>query len=196
MSDLNLTAATSWPEVDIKLPDLSVNTLSGKALVSIANAEAEKDSLQKAMSDHYQCQYPEVGTSTFSSDEKGLFMALQLDQLFHLFDYEGDHAVETVRQKLGPNAYYTDQSDGWMMLHLSGLESRNVLARICQLDLHPDVFKKGSVARTLMQHISVIILCKARNSFILLTPRSFANSFIDMLKSVIQHCQDEWSEDG
>ncbi len=185
MSDFLLTARDCWPQVNMELPELTVKTLSGKALVSITNAEAEKDPLQKAMESHYQCQYPEVGTSAFSSDGKGLFMALQLDQLFHLFNYDGDHAVETVRQKLGSNVYYSNQSDSWLMMRMSGKESRNLLSRICMLDLHLDVFTKGCVARTSMQHISAIILCEDRDSYILLSPRSTANSFIEMLKSVM-----------
>ena len=104
---------------------------------------------------------------------------MQPDQVFILFaPPHPDRAVETVRAALGPAAYVTDQSDSWAMLRIAGAGIRAALERICPLDLDDEVFPQGRVARTAMEHLSAIILRDGEDSFLLMSPRSSARSFL------------------
>ena len=60
--------------------------------------------------------------------------------------------------------------------------SRDVLERICPLDLDPYVFTLGSVSRTVMEHIGTIIYRDGYDSFVLLTMRSFAKSMLHAIE--------------
>ena len=75
----------------------------------------------------------------------------------------------------------------WVMLEISGPKSREALARLCTLDLHADTFAEGEVARTMMEHLGVIILRNAPDSFILLSARSSAKSFLHAVETSIDN---------
>jgi len=51
----------------------------------------------------------------------------------------------------------TDVSDAFVAIGLSGPKARTVLAKAATVDLHPEVFTEGSVARTLFGRVTVII---------------------------------------
>ena len=112
---------------------------------------------------------------------------MQKDQTFVLFKFQGDDAVSEIGKALGEIAYYTDQSDSWAMLRISGPRARSILERVCPLDLHQDVFAVGAVARTMMEHLAVIILRTDKDAFLLMSPRSSASSFLHTLETTIEH---------
>lgn len=166
-----------------------INEVTDKSLVSIATPKGEDKNLKKAISKHYQCDLPVVGQSTVSSDGKAVFLGMQRDQMFVFFDYETSNPVETVIKNLGATGYYTDQSDSWVMLQISGVQSRKALARICMLDLHADVFTEGSVARTAMEHMGTIIFHEGQDSFIIFTARSSAKSLLHAVETSIKNIE-------
>ena len=75
-----------------------------------------------------------------------------------------------------------DQSSGLSCLHFSGLQTREVLARSCRLDLDPDVFAPGSAAATIMVQVPVIIAALP-SGLLLLPPSSTARHFHEWLAS-------------
>jgi sarcosine oxidase subunit gamma len=68
------------------------------------------------------------------------------------------------------------------MLYLAGPAMREVLARSCRLDLHPDAFTEGSAAATHMAQVPVT-LAALRSGWLLLTPSTTARHFRDWLTS-------------
>ena len=121
---------------------------------------------------------PVPGESTLGSRLATRVLGMQPDQVFILFESpDPDQAVLTVAGALGSAAYVTDQSDSWAMLRMSGTGVRVALERICPLDLDDQAFPEGRVARTAMEHLSVIILRDGADSFLLMSPRSSARSF-------------------
>ncbi|MGI9271976.1 MAG: sarcosine oxidase subunit gamma, partial [Woeseiaceae bacterium] len=126
----------------------------------------------------YGCAIPEPGSSNPSDDGELHLLGLQNDQIFALLQSATDQPATTVSDRLGNVSYCTDQSDSWAMLRLSGSDCRLALRRICMLDLDPDCFTVGAVARTTMEHLGVIVWHDTPDSFLLLSPRSSAHSFL------------------
>jgi sarcosine oxidase subunit gamma len=54
-------------------------------------------------------------------------------------------------------ASVSDQSDGYVVIRLSGARVRDALAKLIPLDLHPRAFRSGDVATTVASHISVTL---------------------------------------
>jgi len=71
-------------------------------------------------------------------------------------------------------------SAGLAALYLTGPAVREVLARGCRLDLHPEVFVPGSAAATSIAQVPVI-LAALPGGWLLLTPATTAEHFRDWL---------------
>jgi len=67
-------------------------------------------------------------------------------------------------------------------LHLAGPAVREVLARGCRLDLHPDAFPAGSAAASHMAQVPVV-LAALPAGWLLLTPSSTTRHFRDWLSA-------------
>ena len=75
-----------------------------------------------------------------------------------LVECEGEtsHRFEArLRSALGDLAAVSDQSDGLVVLRLSGARARGVLAKALPIDTHPSVMQPGSVALSAVDHIGV-----------------------------------------
>lgn len=78
-------------------------------------------------------------------------------------------------------AAVTDQSDGWVLLRQQGPGAVAVLARLVPLDLRPASFPEGSAARSLLNHMPLVIWRDGRDSFALMTFRSMAATAVHEL---------------
>jgi len=161
--------------------------VTGMGLVSIATPRGGGDALQGAVQSAYGCALPATGSSTIGGDGAIRLLGLQPDQVFALFAYDGDTAVTEIENALGENGYYTDQSDSWAMLRLSGSAAIDALARICPLDLDMSVFPDGTVTRTVMEHMGVIILREGTDGFFLMAARSSAANFLHAVEQSVRN---------
>ena len=149
------------------------------ALVSAAVPQGGDDAFAAALANGFGAARPATGASTLGDRHAARILGMQPDQVFILFaPPHPNRAVETARAAFGPAAYVTDQSDGWAMLRIEGTGVRAVLERICPLDLGEEAFPQGRVSRTAMEHLSVIVLRDGGDSFLLMSPRSSARSFL------------------
>ncbi len=185
MSNLSLTAQSALGGIRRDFEGVSLAEVGGHALVSVATPLGGGERLAKAIASSYGAKLPTVGYSSLSDNGRARFLGLQPDQMFLLFEHEDDEALAAVTGQLGDAGYYTDQSDSWAMLRISGPAGRTALERICMLDLHPDSFDIDAVARTTMEHLGVIILREAADSFLLMSPRSSATSFLHAIETSI-----------
>jgi len=81
-----------------------------------------------------------------------------------------------------------DLSGGYVVLRLAGRKAREVLARGCTLDLHPDVFRAGSAAQTGLAKASVLIgLLDDAPEFEIVVRRSFADYLCRWFAHVGRH---------
>ncbi len=187
MSKQSLQARSPLDGIDKEYPGVRLTEVSDLGLVSLAVPLGEQDALSQSVSSAYKVSLPSTAHSVNSSFDNTCILGLQIDQYFLMFDYSGDRAVEFITQKLGQTAYLSDQSDSWVFLRISGGKALQVLERICPIDLHPDCFAVGSVARTSMEHLGVIIMRESEDCYLLLSPRSSAQSFLHAVETSIHN---------
>ncbi|WP_425407670.1 sarcosine oxidase subunit gamma [Hwanghaeella sp.] len=160
---------------------------TGLGLVSIATPRDGAEALNAALQSAYGCGRPDAGTSTASGDGSMRLLGLQQDQIFALFPHSGDRAVTEIATALGEVGYYTDQSDSWAFLRLSGPAAIPALQRICTLDLDVTALPVGSVARTAMEHMGVILLREGTDAFLLMGARSSAGNFLHAVEQSVRN---------
>ena len=89
-----------------------------------------------------------------------------------------------LRARVGPFAAVSDQSDARLVLQLSGPRVRDVLAKGVPIDLHPNAFKPGDVATTLIAYVGVQIdMLDDAPTYQLAAPRSMAGSLWSWLSA-------------
>jgi heterotetrameric sarcosine oxidase gamma subunit len=79
-------------------------------------------------------------------------------------------------------AYIVDQSEGRVVLRLSGPNVRRLLAKGVATDLHPSAFAIGTASNVLCGHVSVNLARTGDNEFELIVMRSFAEALFDDLR--------------
>lgn len=105
------------------------------------------------------------------------------DQWLAIAEGDGTRDLETeLKAKLADIASVVDQSDGRVIVRISGTRAREVLAKGVPVDLHPRVFGPGSVAITHASHIGVILWqLDDAPTYELAMFRSYADSFAHWL---------------
>ena len=99
---------------------------------------------------------------------------------------QGDPLSPAMKAVSG-TAWATDQSDSYCLLRLEGARSREVLERICPLDLHPGAFALGAASRTAMEHLGVLLIREEAEQYLLMSARSSALSFLHAVQTSIQN---------
>lgn len=178
MSDTALAARTPLDAYGCTIGTVTLAEVAGLALVSAAVPRDGDEAFAAALAGGFGAGRPAPGDSALGARPATRVLGMQPDQVFILFEApDPDRAVPTAASALGSAAYVTDQSDSWAMLRMSGAGVRVALERICPLDLDDQAFPEGRVARTVMEHLSIIILRDGPDSFLLMSPRSSARSF-------------------
>jgi heterotetrameric sarcosine oxidase gamma subunit len=78
-------------------------------------------------------------------------------------------------------ASHVDQSDGRVLLEISGPSVRRILAKCVAIDLHPDVFAVDRSTNTLCCHVAVNLARTGDDRFEIVAPRSFCGSLYEEL---------------
>lgn len=174
MAEWQLQAESAFGEqspLTMEAGGVTLREVAAATLVSFAFDAAKKPS-----------EFPAVGESARLQND-AVLLGMQVDQVW-LFGASAS-AGEWCRD----GVYLSDQSDSWAILQLEdqadGERVRQMLERLCPLDLHPDGFPVGRVARTQMEHLAVIIWREASNHYLLMSPRSSAGSFLHALQTAL-----------
>jgi sarcosine oxidase subunit gamma len=130
-------------------------------------------------------------SATMALDRPGkqrcILMPSAQNQWFLCFDDDGTNPIDAAKVLLGEGLSkqmaMTDQSDSWVILALSGPQSRRTFARICPIDCSASAMLIGTTARTSMEHLGAIITRRPDEGdhqpcFWLLSARSSAASFL------------------
>ncbi len=83
-----------------------------------------------------------------------------------------------VAARVEDRGYVSEQGDSRVCVRLRGPKARRVMAKGCRLDLHPDAFKAGFCAQTVMAQVGVILhQVDETPTYDLLVYSGFARSF-------------------
>lgn len=175
--DITLTAKPILGGYTQQLNGVSITEKTTQCLVSVACPNGGDAALQASVQTAFGIDLPAI--SRIATSGTTLFFGLQPQQWFVVFENNSASApATTIKDQLGDNAYCTDQSDSWVTLELTGPNALHALERICPVDLRPDIFTVGSVARTTMEHLGVIIARVGEDQYWLMSASSSAESFL------------------
>ncbi|UXX82710.1 sarcosine oxidase subunit gamma [Roseovarius pelagicus] len=187
MADFTLTAAPPLAGYNRSFGATSLKAPENLAIVSIALPLGGEAEAEKAVKSAFGINLPDVDMSDVAKDKSSAVMRLGSDLAFVIFPCETPDAEPRIAKKLKGAAYTTDQTDVWCALEISGSGSRTALERICLLDLHPDAFKVNAIARTVMEHLGVIIARTGDDTYLLLSASSSAKSFLHAIETSIEN---------
>lgn len=185
MADITLQAVTPLNGYELQIGDTRLAAIEDLDILSIAqpysvpeaSSADTRSGLDSRLQEVFGLHLPEPGYRS-SKDEDRALLGLQPGQWFMTTTHRTVDPLRTLKSILSDSAYMTDQSDSWTVLELHGPLAQAALERICPLDLAVDSFDDKQVARTVMEHLSVILERPAPTRFRLYSPRSSAQSFL------------------
>ncbi len=189
MLDIKLTAKPALNGYKHQTKGVSVTELTDISIVSVATPADNESALSNAAKSAFAITLPGVSGIEQSDNRTMRCLGLQPLQWFVVFDSPKtlESPVTAVKEQLGDNAYCTDQSDSWVTLELTGPQVLTALERICPLDLHPDSFTVGTVARTSMEHLGVVIARIGDDQYWLMSASSSAESFLHAITTSVKN---------
>lgn len=187
MADYKLYGTSALGGYNADFEGATLKEVTGLGIVSVSVPLHGKPALTAAVKSAYGCALPKPALSVLSKDKSARLVSTQPDQFFILFDHAKPDAANHVAGLLGDAGYYTDQSDNWLTLALSGRLARSALERICPVDLGPEIFNVNASARTVMHHLGTLILRTGEDDYLLLSARSSALSFLHVVKTSVEN---------
>jgi sarcosine oxidase subunit gamma len=187
VADYKLYSTSALGGYDRDFDGATLKEVAGLAVVSVAVPLDGKTALAAAVKSAFGCGLPKPALSVLSKDKSVRLVPTQADQFFAVFEHAEADAADQIAAKLGDAGYYTDQSDNWVTLALSGPIARSALERICPIDLNPEIFKVNASARTVMHHLGTLILRTGDHSYLLMSTRSSALSFVHTVETAVEN---------
>jgi methylglutamate dehydrogenase subunit D len=109
------------------------------------------------------------------------FIGIGVDTWLATTDKELDGFATSLRRVVDESATVSDQIGAYLVLRLTGLHVRDVLAKLVSVDLHPKVFTDGCAATTSGSHIPLTLWYLGKDAFELAVPRSYSRDFQHLL---------------
>jgi len=163
---------------DETINDIRISEVTGLSILSLAVPLTMDVKFKDAVRKTFGLALPEPGRLTSDTKIGTKLLWTAPDQIFALQDESRISGIASLKDRMGSNAYLTDQSDSWAILALGGDRVLQALERICPIDLNPAKFKTGMAARTHMEHLGVFILRVEDDTWWLMSARSSAGSFL------------------
>ena len=189
----SLTAQSPLGGYNMIVDGASLIEVTGLSMVSVAPLAGSQAAFQTAIAKLFKTGSPKP-SATMALDQSGkssrILMPSAQNQWFFCFDDDGTNPIDAAKallgQSLSKQMAMTDQSDSWVILALSGPQSRQTLARICPIDCGVSAMPIGTTARTSMEHLGAIITRRPDEGdhqpcFWLLSARSSAASFLQAI---------------
>jgi heterotetrameric sarcosine oxidase gamma subunit len=189
VSEYSLEPASALDEYKQQFDGTELRELVDIGKISIAIPLKGEQEVEKALANLFGVAIPAVGNSVLSDDKTARVIRLGNDQLFVLLFNGQPDPRSVLAEKFDDVAYLTDQSDSWVALEIQGAKARQALERICMVDLHPDVFLQNHIARTLMEHLGVLIIRNGDDSYVLMSASSSAKSFLHAITTSIRNVE-------
>jgi heterotetrameric sarcosine oxidase gamma subunit len=134
---------------------LSMTELSDFELVQVMARRGQWDAVAKAGADAYGVAAVPIAPQAVEKANGVVLVWSGPDQFLVLLPSGEGDPIENVRSAFAGIASLSEQSDGRSLLRISGKRARDMLAKVCSLDLHPAVFPTGAAAATSFDHTPV-----------------------------------------
>jgi methylglutamate dehydrogenase subunit D len=161
-------------------PGVTIQESVGLGMAIVAARRDRFSDLAEQVHAHFRCEITDAsrvhgaGAPYFIGIGPGRWLVVAADPGF----------VDALAGKLQDAASVTDQSGGYRIVSVSGPCVRDALAKGVGLDLHPQAFKTGAAAATVVSHVPVMLWRHATaDRFEFAVPRSFFGSFMTWLHS-------------
>ena len=153
-------------------------------LVQVTARKGRQEDVAAALRDALSLDLPPPGRVTGSADRTALWLQPG-SWLVKAPGEQRDSLPAALGQSVAGIAAVVDQSHGRCLFELSGAHARDVLARLCRLDLHDRAFAPGSSAATLVGHVSCLLYRDEAPvaSFRLIVGSTFAEWLLDELQA-------------
>ncbi|MEM6826269.1 MAG: sarcosine oxidase subunit gamma [Pseudomonadota bacterium] len=181
MGEIQLTPLSPLGGADIKLGANQIRERTDLALVSIAVPLGGEETLAAALSSGWGLALPSPTVSTIN--EEICALRLTPDQIMLAFPDPAADADKTVGRVLAGTGYTSLQTDAWVILEISGPDTRGALERLCPIDIHETAFPTNAAARTTMEHMSAILIRLGMDRFMLMSASSSARSFLHAVET-------------
>ncbi|MEM9971480.1 MAG: sarcosine oxidase subunit gamma [Pseudomonadota bacterium] len=181
MADITLTAAAPLGAQSVRIGPNRIEERTDLAVVSVAGPLGAEAALAAALNAAWNIDMPTPCVSSVSGDIRAV--QTTADQIFLIFRHRNPDAGGLVSEKIGDAGYTTDQTDAWVILDLSGPDTRAALERVCPVDLAPQTFPENAAARTVMEHLGALIVRTDEDQFLLMSARSSAGSFLHTVET-------------
>lgn len=188
MADMTLTPTTPLAEYEKSFGATRLSEATGLALVSIAIPIGGEAALAQEIGRAFGLEMPDA--LTVSTGAGRHLLRLSADQLMMVWPDTAADPSQAVRHALGTTGYVTDQTGAWAVLDLNGPLTGAVLERISPLDHDPGSFPAGRFARTVMEHLSVVVISLGPDHMRLMSASSSAGSFLHMVETTLHYVSD------
>jgi len=152
------------------------------SLVQLAARRGQDDALAAAMRAAFGLELPLPGHAAVAGELTALWIQ-PATWLLMVPTSEPGSLARSVKQACQEAGSVVDQTQGRAVLELAGSASREILARICRIDLHPRVFRAGRVAATAVAELDGLLYQRNDGpSFEVLVPASYAGWFAEAVR--------------
>lgn len=147
---------------------LTLSQVVPEAITCVAPLRGQTARVSEALTAQIGAPWPAPGTATGGPEARVIWSGL------------GQALVLGPRVEI-PGAAVADLSDGWAVLGLEGALVADVLARLTPLDLRPNRFEPGQVARSLLGHMTCLFVKTGAARIEMLVFRSMARTAVQDL---------------
>lgn len=128
------------------------------------------------------CPFPPAANKFFTAGERHVVW-LGPDEFLIICEAGKDEelAIALDRVLADQNCAVTNITDALTAFNLKGAAVRQILAKGCAIDLHPNSFALGDAAQTLLSHATVTLLALSNSELIVICRSSFAPYLHDWL---------------
>ena len=179
-----LTARDALPGFACTAGSTTLRAITGLGIVSLAVPADRRAAFERAIQTAYHMAVPRTGHAAVTPDQGIRLIGTAPGHYLLLGTAEG--LLLNAVSAIGDAACFTDQSDAWVILELSGTLSRSVLSRSCMLDLHPAVFSVHQSAPTRIEHVTAHITRIGEHHYTIQSPRSSAESLAQALENTLK----------
>lgn len=158
----------------ISAGSVSVTEIVYDAVTSVAPLKGQDEAVSAALESRIGAAFPAPNRSTASPKARVVWSG------------QGQAMVLGAPVAGIGGAAMTDQTDAWACVALDGADARAVLARLVPLDLRPGMFETGHAARTLLAHMTAVLMRTDKDRYEIMVFRSMAKTLVHDLKTAME----------